>query len=315
MLAFLARRLLTLALTAWLATLVVFAVLEVVPGDPALLMLGTSAQPEAVAALRHQMGLDRPVPVRYAAWVGGMLTGDLGTSLTYARPVAGLVAERLEITLPLALMAMLLSAGLAIPLGLLAAARQGRAGDWAVMAFGQLGIAVPSFWFAILLILGFSVQLGWFSAGGFPGWDAGVGPALKALLLPAVALALPEAAILARVTRTAALDTLREDYVRTARAKGLRRRTVLLRHVLPNALIPVTTILGLQFAFLIAGAVVVENVFTLPGLGRLLYQAIGQHDLIVVQGVVVLLAVMVVLVNALVDIACAAVDPRPQVAA
>lgn len=315
MLAFLARRLLTLALTAWLATLVVFAVLEVVPGDPALLMLGTSAQPEAVAALRHQMGLDRPLPVRYAAWVGGMLTGDLGTSLTYARPVAGLVAERLEVTLPLALMALLLSAGLAIPLGLLAAARHGRAGDWAVMAFGQIGIAVPGFWFGILLILAFSVQLGWFSAGGFPGWETGVGPALKALLLPAVALALPEAAILARITRTAALDTLREDYVRTARAKGLPRRTVLLRHVLPNALIPVTTILGLQFAFLIAGAVVVENVFTLPGLGRLLYQAIGQHDLIVVQGVVVLLAVMVVLVNALVDIACAAVDPRPQVSA
>nr|WP_281416051.1 ABC transporter permease [Azospirillum rugosum] len=210
---------------------------------------------------------------------------------------------------------MLLSAGLAIPLGLLAAARQGRAGDWAVMAFGQVGIAVPSFWFAILLILGFSVQLGWFSAGGFPGWGMGAAPALKALLLPAIALALPEAAILARITRTAALDTLREDYVRTARAKGLRRRTVLLRHVLPNALIPVTTILGLQFAFLVAGAVVVENVFTLPGLGRLLYQAIGQHDLIVVQGVVVLLAVMVVLVNALVDIACAAVDPRPRVAA
>lgn len=314
MLAFLARRLLTLALTAWLATLVVFAVLEVVPGDPALLMLGTSAQPEAVAALRHQMGLDRPLPVRYAAWAGGLLVGDLGTSLTYARPVAGLVAERLAITLPLALMALLLSAGLAIPLGLLAAARHGRAGDWAVMAFGQIGIAVPSFWFGILLILAFSVQLGWFPAGGFPGWEAGVGPALKALLLPAVALALPEAAILARITRTAALDTLREDYVRTARAKGLRRRMVLLRHVLPNALIPVTTILGLQFAFLVAGAVVVENVFTLPGLGRLLYQAIGQHDLIVVQGVVVLLAVMVVLVNALVDVACAAADPRPRAA-
>lgn len=313
MLAFLTRRLLTLALTAWLATLVVFAVLEVVPGDPALLMLGTSAQPEAVAALRHQMGLDQPVPVRYVRWVGGMLHGDFGTSLTYARPVADLVAERLTITLPLAVMALLLSAGIAIPLGLMAASRQGRTADWAVMAFGQVGIAVPSFWLAILLILGFSVRLGWFSAGGFPGWEAGVGPALKALILPAVALALPEAAILARITRSAALDTLREDYVRTARAKGLARRTVLLRHVLPNALIPVTTILGLQFAFLIAGAVVVENVFTLPGLGRLLYQAIGQHDLIVVQSVVVLLAVMVVLVNALVDIACAAIDPRPKV--
>ena len=313
MLAFLTRRLLTLALTAWLATLVVFAVLEVVPGDPALLMLGTSAQPEAVAALRHQMGLDQPVPVRYVRWVGGMLRGDFGTSLTYARPVADLVAERLAITMPLAVMALLLSTVIAIPLGLIAASRHGRAADWAVMAFGQVGIAVPSFWLAILLILGFSVRLGWFSAGGFPGWEAGAGPALKALILPAVALALPEAAILARITRSAALDTLREDYVRTARAKGLARRTVLLRHVLPNALIPVTTILGLQFAFLIAGAVVVENVFTLPGLGRLLYQAIGQHDLIVVQSVVVLLAVMVVLVNALVDIACAAIDPRPKV--
>ncbi len=314
MLAFLVRRLLTLALTGWLATLLVFAVLEVVPGDPALLMLGTQAQPDALAALREQMGLDRPLPVRYLRWVGGLLIGDLGTSLTYARPVADLVAERLAITLPLALLALLLSAALAIPLGLAAAARQGRAGDWAVMAFGQIGIAVPSFWFAILLILGFSVGLGWFPAGGFPGWAAGPGPALKALLLPAVALALPEAAILARVTRAAALDTLREDYVRTALAKGLGRRAVLVRHVLPNALIPVATILGLQFAFLIAGAVVVENVFTLPGLGRLLYQAIGQHDLIVVQSVVVLLALAVVLVNALVDLAYAAIDPRPRAA-
>ncbi|MBP2311732.1 ABC transporter permease [Azospirillum soli] len=313
MLAFLVRRLLTLALTAWLATMVVFAVLEVVPGDPALLMLGTQAQPDTLAALRAQMGLDQPIPVRYLRWVGGLLTGDLGTSLTYARPVADLVAERLAITLPLAAMALVLSAVIAIPLGLTAASRHGRAGDWAVMAFGQVGIAVPSFWFAILLILGFSVKLGWFPAGGFPGWQAGAGPALKALLLPAVALALPEAAILARVTRSAALDTLREDYVRTAWAKGLRRRTVLIRHVLPNALIPVATILGLQCAFLIAGAVVVENVFTLPGLGRLLYQAIGQHDLIVVQSVVVLLAMSVVVVNALVDVAYAAIDPRPRV--
>lgn len=313
MLAFLVRRLLTLALTAWLATLVVFAVLEVVPGDPALLMLGTQAQPDTLAALRAQMGLDQPIPVRYLRWVGGLLIGDLGTSLTYARPVAELVAERLAITLPLAAMALVLSAAIAIPLGLTAASRHGRPGDWAVMAFGQLGIAVPSFWFAILLILAFSVQLGWFPAGGFPGWQAGAWPALRALLLPAVALALPEAAILARITRSAALDTLREDYVRTAWAKGLGRVTVLVRHVLPNALIPVATILGLQFAFLIAGAVVVENVFTLPGLGRLLYQAIGQHDLIVVQSVVVLLAMSVVIVNALVDIAYAAIDPRPKV--
>jgi len=311
-LAFLLRRLLTLLLTAWLATVAVFAVLEAVPGDPALLMLGVNAQPDTLAALRAQMGLDRPVAERYLHWAGGLLRGDLGVSLTYARPVADLVAERLVVTLPLALLSMILSTAAAIPLGLLAASLRGRAGDWAVLGFAQLGVAMPSFWIAILLILLFSVTLGWFPAGGFPGWETGIGPALKALTLPAVALAVPEAAILARVTRTAVLDTLGEDHVRTARAKGVGRAAVLLRHALPNALLPVATVLGLQLSFLVAGAVVVENVFTLPGLGRLLYQAIGQRDLIVVQGVVVLLAVFVVVVNALVDVACAAADPRPR---
>jgi len=311
--AFLSRRLLTLALTAWLATLVVFVVLDVLPGDPALLMLGTEARPDTLAALRHQMGLDLPAWQRYAVWLGGMLTGDFGISFTYNRPVTALIAERLVITLPLAALALLLSTIIALPLGLFAAARHDRPGDWAVMAFGQIGIAVPNFWFAILLILGFSVQLGWFAAGGFPGWEAGAGPALKALVLPAVALALPEAAILARVTRSAVLDTMREDYVRTALAKGVSGWTIMIRHVLPNALIPISTVLGLQFAFLIAGAVVVENVFTLPGLGRLVYQAISQRDLIVVRSVVVLLAVFVVMVNFLVDVAYAVIDPRPRV--
>ena len=313
MLAFLARRFLTLALTAWLATLVVFAVLQLVPGDPALLMLGTSARPDTLAALRAQMGLDEPLPLRYLHWVGGLLAGDLGTSFTYARPVADLVSERLAITMPLALMALALSTAVAMPLALLAAARHRRAGDWAVAGFGQIGISVPSFWVGILLILLFSVKLGWFRAGGFPGWSAGIGPAMQALVLPALALALPEAAILTRIARASLLEVLGEDYTRTARAKGLSRRAVLLRHVLPNALAPVVTILGLQFAFLVAGAVVVENVFTLPGLGRLLYQAVGQRDLIVVQSVVVLLALFVVLVNALVDVAYAAIDPRPRV--
>ena len=313
MIAFLARRLLTLAVTVWLATLLVFVVLDVLPGDPALLMLGTEARPDTLEALRRQMGLDLPMWLRYLRWVGGMLTGDFGVSYTYNRPVAALILERLAITLPLAGFALVLSTLLALPLGLYAAARHDRPGDWAVMAFGQMGIAVPNFWFAILLILGFSVQLGWFAAGGFPGWAAGVGPACKALVLPAVALALPEAAILARVTRSAVLDTMREDYVRTARAKGVPGWTVMVRHVLPNALIPVSTVLGLQFAFLVAGAVVIENVFTLPGLGRLVYQAISQRDLIVVQSVVVLLAVFVVAVNFLVDVAYAVIDPRPRV--
>jgi peptide/nickel transport system permease protein len=311
-LAFLLRRLVSLIVTVWLASIVVFAVLQLVPGDPALLMLGVNAQPDTLAALRGQMGLDQPVLTRYLQWAGALARGDLGISLTYARPVAELVAERLAVTLPLALLSLVISTALALPLGLLAAARRGRGGDWAVLGFSQLGVSMPSFWIAILLILLFSLTLHWFPAGGFPGWGGGIGPALHALLLPALALALPEAAILARVTRTAVLDTLAEDHIRTARAKGVGRTAVLLRHALPNALIPVATVLGLQISFLVAGAVVVENVFTLPGLGRLLYQAIGQRDLIVVQGVVVLLALFVVVVNALVDIACALADPRPK---
>ncbi|MFP5515756.1 MAG: ABC transporter permease [Alphaproteobacteria bacterium] len=312
MLAFLLRRLVSLIVTVWLATIVVFTVLQLVPGDPALLMLGVNAQPDTLAALRSQMGLDQPILTRYLDWAGGLARGDLGISLTYARPVAELVAERLMVTLPLALLSLAISTVLALPLGLYAAARRGRGGDWAVLGFSQLGVSMPSFWIAILLILLFSLTLHWFPAGGFPGWGVGIGPALHALVLPALALAVPEAAILARVTRTAVLDTLGEDHIRTARAKGVGRTAVLLRHALPNALIPVATVLGLQISFLVAGAVVVENVFTLPGLGRLLYQAIGQRDLIVVQGVVVLLALFVVVVSALVDIACALADPRPK---
>jgi peptide/nickel transport system permease protein len=314
MVPFLARRLFALGLILWLASLIVFVVLEVLPGDPALLILGVDARPDTLAALRAQMGLDRPVWVRYAAWIAGLVTGDLGTSFTYGAPVAELIGDRLAVTMPLGLLALLMSTVIALPLGLLAAARHNRPSDWGVMAFSQLGIAIPGFWFGILLILAFSAGLGWFGSGGFPGWGAGIGPALHALILPAAALALSEAAILARVTRSAVLDTLGEDFVRTARAKGLSRRAVLLRHVLRNALIPVVTILGLQTAFLMAGAVVIENVFYLPGLGRLLFQAIAQRDLIVVKDVVILLAALVVAVNFLVDALYAVIDPRPKAA-
>lgn len=312
MLAFLARRTVTLLVTALAASLVVFVVLEVLPGDPALLMLGTEAREDTLAALRAQMGLDRPAPVRYLDWIGGLVTGDLGISYTYDVPVEKLIADRMAVTLPLTFLALALSTAIAIPLGMLAANRHNRPGDWGVMAFSQVGMAIPNFWFGILLILVFSVQLGWFDSGGFPGWEAGLGPALKALLLPAVALALVEAAILARVARSAILETLREDYVRTARAKGLSRAAVMRRHVLRNALIPVSTIIGLQFGFLLAGAIVVENVFYLPGLGRLVFQAIAQRDLIVIMNVVVMLAVLVVAINFVVDVLYALIDPRPR---
>jgi peptide/nickel transport system permease protein len=310
MLIFLARRVAALALTLLGAAAVVFIVLEVLPGDPAAVMLGTEARPETLAALRREYGLDRPAIERFVGWVVGLMRGELGRSYTYGVPVAGLIAERLLITVPLASMAIVLSTVISLPLGVFAASRHNRAGDAGVMAFSQLGVAVPNFWFAILLVLFFSIHLGWLPAGGFPGWRDGVGRALLALLLPAVSLALPQAAILSRVARSAVLDALSEDYVRTARAKGLGRRAVLWRHVLRNAMVPIVTILGLQFSFLLAGAIIIENVFYLPGLGRLVFQAIAQRDLIVVKDVVVLLAALVVVINFAVDLLYAAIDPR-----
>jgi peptide/nickel transport system permease protein len=307
------RRGLSFLITAWLATVAVFVVLDVLPGDPAQLMLGTEARPDTLAALRAELHLDRPPLERYLLFVGGFFTGDLGTSLTYARPAGELVAERMAVTLPLAFGALVLSTLIAVPLGVLAASAPGRGRDWAVSAFGRLGIAVPGFWLAILLVLLFSVKLGWFPAGGFPGWEAGAGPALRALILPVLALALPEAAILVRIARSSMLDALGEDYVRTARSKGVSRAAVLWRHVLPNAVVPVVTVLGLQFAFLVGGTVVVENVFRLPGLGRLLHQAIGQRDVVIVRDVAVILAMLVVTVSFAVDLLLARLDPRPKV--
>ncbi len=310
MLGLLARRAFGLVSTLLVVSFLIFLAMNVLPGDPAAVMLGTSAQPDTLAALRTQMGLDAPMLVRFGRWIGGALTGDFGISYTYGVPVAGLVGERLLVTLPLAALSTLIAILVSIPLGVTAAANQGRWRDGLVTVFTQGSVALPNFWIGLLLILVFSVSLGWMPAGGFPGWQAGLGPALAALLLPAVALALPQAGILTRVTRTAVLDILNEDFVRTARAKGLDRRRALWRHVVPNALLPVVTMLGLQFTYLVAGSVLVENVFGLPGLGRLAYQAFSQRDLIVMQSVVLFLAGLVIVVNFLVDMAYLALDPR-----
>jgi ABC-type dipeptide/oligopeptide/nickel transport system permease component/ABC-type transport system substrate-binding protein len=307
---YLLGRALSLAITLFAATIVVFCIIELVPGDPAAYMMGLNATPDAIAALHRQMGLDGPILARYLHWVGGLLRGDFGTSYTYRVPVGGLILDRVAISAPLACYALALAIIIALPVGLFAAARRDSAAGTVVMAVTQIGVALPDFWLAILMVLLFSMTLRWFSAGGFPGWDAGFWPALKALTLPAVALALPQAAILARVLRSALVDTMGEDYVRTARAKGLSRAQTLWRHALRNALIPVLTIIGLQFPFLVAGAIIIENIFFLPGLGRLVTQAIFQRDLIVVQSVVVVLVFGVVAVTFLVDIAYALVDPR-----
>lgn len=307
---FLLKRLITLFATLAGASLVVFGVLEVLPGNAAQVLMGTEATPESVQAMAVKLGLDKPLIERYLSWIHGLFTGDLGLSYAYGTPVSELVAERLSLTVPLALMAMAFTALIALAAGIYAASHHNKPGDVGVMALSQLGVAVPNFWFAILLILLFSVKLQWFSAGGFPGWEEGLLPGLRALLLPAIALAVVQSAILARITRSAVLEVLREDFVRTARAKGVSRRGALWGHVLRNAMVPVVTVMGLQFAELLAGTIVVENVFYLPGLGRLIFQSISNRDLIVVRNCVMLLAAMVVIVNFVVDLLYAAIDPR-----
>ena len=304
------KRLISLIISLAVASLVIFFVIEVAPGDPASFMLGINAQPDTIAALRSELGLDVPKIERYLTWVGGMVTGDFGTSYTYRTPVVQMIADRLWVSLPLALYALGLSTLIAFPAGIYAAARRGKAGDMAVMGATQLGVAIPNFWFAMMLVLVFAINLRWFGAGGFAGWNKGFWAGIHSLTLPAIALALPQAAILARVMRSALLDILGEDFMRTARAKGLSRRQALWRHAVRNAMIPVLTIIGLQFSFLLAGAIIIEQVFYLPGLGRLVFQAITARDLIVVESVVMLLVFAVIAVNFLVDLAYAAVDPR-----
>jgi peptide/nickel transport system permease protein len=311
---FLLKRFATFLATLAVASVLVFAVLELLPGNAAEVILGDTATPESLASLQAKLGLDRPPLQRYTDWVGGLLQGRTAQSISYDTPTAELIAERMRVTLPLAVLSMALTVVLALALGIYAASHHNRLGDVGVMAASQVGIAIPNFWFAILLILLFAVKLQWVSAGGFPGWTeddgGGLWEGLQALILPSIALALVQAAILARVTRSAVLEVMREDFVRTARAKGLTRRQALWRHVLRNAMIPVLTVMGLQFANLITGTIVVENVFVLPGVGRLIFQAISNRDLVVVRDVVMLLAGVVVVVNFVVDVLYALIDPR-----
>jgi peptide/nickel transport system permease protein len=307
---YLAGRLASVILSLLVASVVIFLIMEVLPGDPAQFILGMNARPDTLAALRTQLGLDAPPLIRYFSWIFGMVRGDFGLSYTYRVPVSDLVLQRIGVSLPLAAISLTLTLVIAIPAGILAAAKRNSATDFSVMGLTQFGVAVPNFWFAIILVYVFAVILHWFSAGGFSGWDKGFWVGMRSLTLPAIALALPQAAILTRVMRSALLDTLEEDYIRTARAHGLSRSATLWRHALRNALIPVLTIVGLQFAFLLAGAIIIENVFFLPGLGRLVFQGITQRDLIVVKSVVMLLVFAVIMVNFLVDLSYLLVDPR-----
>lgn len=299
-----------LAATLLFVSLLVFAVVRVLPGDPALIILGLEANADSVARVRRELGLDQPLTVQYAHWVTRALSGDLGRSIQYDLPVASLILSRLSVTLPLTLLAAALMIAAAIPLGVYAATHHRRWGDYVTMVLSQLGVAVPGFWAGLLLILLFSVQLGWVQAGGFDGWGQGIWRGVRSLLLPAVALGLFQFAVLARTTRSALLEVLREEYVKTARAKGVAERAVLFRHALRNALIPIVTVAGVQLGQLLAGSIILESVFYLPGLGRLTLAAISARDLPVVQGVVLFVASMIVTVNAVVDILYGILDPR-----
>ena len=304
------KKLITLLILLFLVSITVYSVLFVLPGDPAQIILGINVTPETLANLRAELGLDKSFWAQYAEWMGNLLTGRGNRSINYDMPVYDLIISRLTVTGPLALLAMVFGVVISIPLGIYAARHQNRPGDVSVMFFTQLGLATPEFWLGILLILLFSVHWGLFAAGGFPGWSVDFWGSVKALLLPSFALGVIRASILTRLTRSSMLDVLREDYVRTARAKGLKERTVIYVHALRNALIPVLTILGLQLGQLMTGAIIIENVFYLPGLGRLVFQAIGQRDLPVVREIVLFMAAAVVLVNFIVDLTYSSLDPR-----
>ena len=311
---FVFQRLLSFFMTLAVTSVVVFGVLEWLPGNAAQVILGETATPESLAAMEEKLGLNQPALSRYLQWTSGLLQGQSGMSISYDTPTAELMLERMHVTLPLAAMAMSMTVLIALCLGLYAASKQNSSGDLGVMTLSQLGLALPNFWLAILLILLFAVQLQWVSAGGFPGWSTddggGLWAGVAALVLPATALAAVQTAILTRVTRSAVIESMSDDYVRTARAKGLSKSQVLWGHVLRNAMIPVVTVMGLQFGNLITSAIVIENVFVLPGIGRLIFQAIANRDLIVVRDVVMLLSAMVIVINFLIDLLYAWIDPR-----
>ncbi len=310
MAAFFVRRLLTALVSIVLASAVVFAAVLAIPGDPAAIILGVTASPDALSALRTQLGLDVPAPQRYLQWLAGLVRGDLGTSLQYERAVSALVADRVPLSVALAVGAALLATLLAVPVGVFAALRRGTLLDPLVVLASQVGAAVPSFWLGLLLILVFSVELRLLPAGGFPGWEAGALAAWRALLLPVLALGLGQAAVMVRMTRAALLDVLGQDYVRTARAKGLGATSVVWKHALRNAMVTLVTILGLSLTNVFIGSIIIEQVFALPGLGRLALSAIGNRDFPLVQGVVLLYASTIVLLSFLVDLSYGWLDPR-----
>jgi len=311
--AFIIRRLVATVPVLLLVTLMVFSLIHLIPGDVATAVLGEEATPAAKTALRHQLGLDKPLPVQYVSWLWRVLHGDLGRSLTDNTPVIQTIGQRLPVTVELAVASFLVALLIAIPTGILSATQRGRLSDYAGTIIAFAGMSVPSFWLAMMLIIFFSVRLGWLPASGFVPLSQDPKANLQAMLLPAVATGFRESAVLMRMLRSSLLEVLGMEYVRTARAKGVKKRVVILRHATRNALIPVVTTSGLSIAGLLGGLVLTETIFSIPGFGRLIVQSVFDRDFVTVQGAVLVSALMVILVNLMVDITYAVLDPRIRV--
>ncbi len=310
MAAFLIRRFAEAVPVVFLATLVIFLGMRLIPGDPAMVLAGQDASPDAVAAIRAANGLDQPLPVQYMLWLNRAVHADFGVSFFTKAPVAQLIAQRIPATLELGLAAMVLTVILSVPTGVFAAVRHHRPVDWLISGFNGLAVAVPSFWLGILAILLFSLVLGWLPPGGRGDFTRDPGLELKFLLLPAITLALPGVAAVSRLVKSSMLEVLSDDYVRTARAKGVAEQGVVMRHALRNALVPVVTLLGLQFGRLLGGAVITESVFSWPGVGRLIRDAISNRDYAVVQATLLMLVVTFIVINLVTDVMYGVLDPR-----
>jgi len=310
MLRFLLRRLLTIVPTVILASMIIFALQQLLPGDPAIAMSGEEKDPEVIAFIRAKYHLNEPLPIRYGYWIGGVLTGDMGVSIRLQEPVARLIVSKLPVTLQLAVMAMIIALLIGVPMGVISAVNNGTAVDYAANAVALWGLSTPNFWLGIMLILLFSVQLGWLPASGYVPPTENLAENLRAMILPAFVLGNSIAAVMMRHTRAAMLQVLASDYVRTAHAKGLPPATVIIRHCLRNAAVPVITLGALEFGQLLSGALLTEQVFSVPGFGKLMVDAVFNRDYAVVQGVVLCTATTYILLNLLADIAYFLVNPK-----
>ncbi|MHB1416034.1 MAG: ABC transporter permease [Chloroflexota bacterium] len=314
MVSFIIRRLIQTIPVLLFASIMIFLLMRMIPGDPAVVLGGEDATPEQLETIRHRLGLDQPLPVQYVIWVGNVLHGDLGKSIISSQPVTQLLMQKVPATGELALGALLIATIVGIPLGMAAALRRGSALDMAVTAYTSTALGIPNFWIGILLIILFVIVLGWLPPGGRVPLTENPGMAWKYLLMPVLTLSVQTSGILIRFTRTAMLEVLPEDYIRTARSKGLTEQAIVVRHALRNALIPVVTVIGLQLGRLLGGAVIAEMIFAWPGVGRLVIQAVGQRDYAIVQGVLLLLVIVFVLINLITDLLYGLLDPRIRLA-